>query len=139
MSEIIHSGIVKKITQNYLEVSVTAGNACDGCHARSVCQPSGSHEKIIRVEGQYTMISAGDRVVVSMRAIQGFGAVVMAYLIPAFIMVTTLFVVRASGSSDGISALFALVATGCWFVILWLFRNRIQRRVMFSVRKEAAL
>lgn len=130
---------MKKITQDYLEVSVSAGSACDGCHARSVCQPGGEREKIIRVDGSYPMIFPGDRVVVSMQSGQGFGAVVMAYIIPVIVLVSTLFAVKGAGVNDGISALSALTATGFWFVILWLFRHRIQRRVMFSVKKEITL
>lgn len=139
MSEINHSGIVKKITQNYLEVSVAAGTACDGCHARSVCLPGGDREKIIRVEGNHPLISPGDRVMVSMKAGQGFGAVVLAYLIPVIVMVTTLFTVIGAGGSDGMAAFSALSATAIWFFILWLLKSRIQRRVIFSVRKENIL
>lgn len=134
-AKIIRYGIVKKITATSAEVWIAAESACAGCHSKSVCAASSIQEKVIQADLPADPIRVGDQVEVLMKESLGHLAVFLAYVLPMVFFVAPLFILHHMGFSDGIAALSSLAFTAAYFLVLWLFRNKLRKKFSFSIRK----
>jgi sigma-E factor negative regulatory protein RseC len=134
MSYSEHAGIVNKITEKGCEVLVTVGDACQGCHAKSVCSTSGEQGRSIFVRQAPVHLRSGDRVVVTMHSSLGLKAVLFFYIIPFITLIATLFISLAKGFHEALAALFSILSLTLCFLILYLFRQKIERTVEFKIK-----
>jgi len=128
-----HDGTVIKVDGNSVVVSITSSAACSGCHAEGLCGISGKEEKIIDVKGRYD-VTPGDPVTVLMEQSTGYRAVVLSYLIPLLIVITGLVILNLLSFNEltaGLVSIFLLVP---WFLILFFFRNKINRSFTFTLK-----
>ena len=84
-----HDGKVKKVESNSVLVIITSSPACSGCHAEGLCGISGKEERIVDVKGRYN-VSPGDMVTILMEQKTGYKAVVLSYLVPLVIFISSL-------------------------------------------------
>lgn len=134
-NQISHPGIVKKITDKGVEVIISAESACGTCQSQSSCPASEMKEKLILVKDAKVEVTPGEQVNVVMHASLGRLAVAVAYLFPFVVMLAVLFLSHGLGFSDGISALSAVAITLVYFLVVWLFRNRLGKTFLFSIEK----
>lgn len=116
---------------------VSQQSACEGCHAKGVCGEQGK-ERVIDVETPYaTHFSVGERVVVALlRRSMAFSSVVWAYVLPLVVLMATLLVLKARAVADGTAAIAAIGAVVLYYVGLYLFRNKIDKKIEFTIIKE---
>lgn len=136
MSEetISHEGIVTKITDDILEIKITALSACAACHAKSACNMSDQQEKILTVprpENQEFHLFQKVNVVMAVR--QGNKAAVLAYLIPIILLLAVLFTCLGLGLGDGLSALISIAALIPYYIVLYLQRDKIKRQFEYRI------
>lgn len=134
MSYLEHAGIVNKITKEGVEVSVVVGDACQGCHAKSVCNTSGEQQRSIFIRSTPHHLKTGDRVIVTMQSSLGVRAVVFAYIIPFMTLTATLFICLALGLNEALAALSAILSMALYFLILYLFRKKLERTIEFKIK-----
>jgi len=132
-STIQHDGKVRKVDGNSVLVSITSNSACSGCHAEGLCGISGKEEKIIDIKGSYN-VSPGDSVTVMMEQSTGYKAVVLSYLVPLAIVVASLIVCNILSFNELISGLISISLLAPWYMILYLFRNKINRSFTFTLK-----
>ena len=130
-----HDGIVKKVDTNTITVTLLTSCACSGCHAEALCNLSGKEYKSIEIKGNFNF-STGDRVTVLMKQSMGYRAVIIGYLIPLFLVVSGLSVMISLGIKELIAGLGSLAILIPYFMVLHLFRERINRSFTFSIREE---
>jgi positive regulator of sigma E activity len=128
-----HDGTVKKVDGNSVLVSITSNSACSGCHAEGLCGISGKEEKIIDIRGRYN-VSPGDSVTVIMKQSTGYKAVVLSYLIPLVIVITGLIVCNLLSLNELTAGLVSISFLVPWYLILYLFRNKINRSFTFTLK-----
>ncbi|TFG41044.1 MAG: Fis family transcriptional regulator [Bacteroidia bacterium] len=128
-----HDGTVKKADGNSVLVSITSNAACSGCHGEGLCGISGKEEKIIVVKGRYD-VSPGDQVTVLMKQSTGYKAVVFSYLIPLVIVVASLIIFNLLSFNELTAGLISISLLVPWFLILYLFRNKINRSFTFTLK-----
>jgi positive regulator of sigma E activity len=128
-----HDGTVKKVDGNSVLVSITSNSACSGCHAEGLCGISGKEEKIIDIKGRYE-VSPGDSVTVMMEQSTGYKAVVLSYLIPLVIVITGLIICNILSLNELTAGLVSISLLGPWYLILYLFRNKINRSFTFTLK-----
>jgi sigma-E factor negative regulatory protein RseC len=128
-----HDGTVKKVDGNSVLVSITSNAACSGCHAEGLCGISGKEEKIIDIRGRYN-VSPGDSVTVLMEESAGYKAVVLSYLVPLVFIVTGLIICNILSINELMSGLISISLLAPWYMILYLFRNRIDRSFTFTLK-----
>ena len=123
-SQIEHSGVVSRIVGDTVHVTITSHSACGSCKARQACGLAETQEKVVEVRtpaaAQY---APGDAVVVGVRRRAGGIAVLLAV---------------AAGPlhwSEGHAALAALAGVALYYVVLWLFRKRIEHTIQFTITK----
>ncbi len=80
-------------------------------------------------------LQTGDTVEVIIKQRMGWKAVVIAYIVPLIVLVGTLAVLDMRMESEALAGVIALGVTGVYFIVLRLFRDKLQREFSFSIRK----
>lgn len=132
-----HRGIVERIEDNVVMVKVERQSACAGCHAKGLCGESGQ-ERIIEVRTPNAKeFQPAERVIVALeRESMGFMSVVWAYLLPLVLLLAVLFAANALGLGDGPAAIASLASTAAYYVMLYILRRHIDRKIKFTIIKE---
>lgn len=116
-----------------VEAEMIVSGACGDCKAKSVC----GGEKESRVVSAYTehanIFKVGDQVTISIEQIMGYKAITFSYIIPLIVMLVALAITH-SRWGDLVAGVSALGACAVYFVILALFRNRLEKVIVFSVK-----
>ena len=136
MSEetISHEGVITKITDNVLEIKIVAQSACAACHAKSACTMSDHAEKVLTVpkpEGQDFQLFQKVKVVMAVG--QGNKAAVLAYLVPIILLLAALFICLGLGVSEGLSALIGIGTLIPYYLVLYLFRDKLKKRFEYRI------
>lgn len=134
-NRIQHEGIVKSISTQTLEVSITNHSACSGCHAKSACGMADLKQKIIVAQRPQETIQPGDKVMVYASVNNAFYSVLLAYIMPSILILAAIFFLEKSGSSELYAAIISLVLLTGYFFILYFCRNKIARKINFTVEK----
>lgn len=131
---IVHKGVVRSVTDNEILVAIATQSACGDCHAKNICGFSEISEKIVRIDkNTKTSVTIGDEVQLEMASSLGMKAVLMAYIIPLFILVATLFI-SMFFTNDLIAALLSIGITACYYLFLYKKSRKIEREFSFSIK-----
>lgn len=133
-----HSGEVIRVEGSKVYVRMTVGSACGSCHARAVCGAGESADKVVEVDGVVASdYQVGEIVEVALQQrSMGVRSVVYAYVIPLLVLCVLLFVPVAMGLGEGVAALMALVGVVCYYLLLYILRNRIGKTIKFIIIKQ---
>ncbi|WP_251622375.1 SoxR reducing system RseC family protein [Odoribacter lunatus] len=135
-NKIEHDGIVKNITTDTVDVIIESLSACAGCHAKSVCGMTDAKRKTITAERPSFPIAAGDKVTVYASLNNAVYSVILAYIIPVIIIILLLFLLLYLGCDETLAAVSALGGITVYFIILYLNRRRIGRKIKFTIEKN---
>ena len=131
-----HAGRVVSVAGSQLKVEITTQTACAACHAKAVCGASDGKTRIIPVRRPDDgTIAVGDEVNVIIRQGQGFKAVLIAYLIPLFILLVLLLTLPMFFENELVTGLGALGFVALYYLILAQFRDRLNSGFIFTVEK----
>ena len=118
-------------------VAIEVNEACGSCASRKACAMGQSAKRDITV---YTTdafeYSVGEVVNVAAKQSLGVVAVFLCYVVPLVVLVGALTIAVAVGVSEGLAALLSLGATLLYYAVLYLFRNRISKRIIFTINKK---
>ena len=127
-----HKGVVERVDGEMAVVRIAQTSACAACHAAKMCMASESREK--RIEARLTApVQVGQEVDVVVREELGWLAVVLAYVIPFVLLVAAVAGLNKLGWSEAWAGTGALVSVAVYYVVLRLFRDRLQRKFTFYV------
>ena len=145
-----HDGIVIAIYEDGTAlVRIVQTSACAACKAKAMCASAESAEKEMRVQlaypnplptgkGENTALqtyAVGDSVEVMVQQKMGWKAVLLAYILP-FIVMMIVMVILNDFVKEAIAGTIALCSLGLYFIVLGLFRERIQKEFSFTARKK---
>ena len=151
-----HDGIIIALNEDGTAlVRIVQTSACAACKAKAMCASAESAEKEMTVtlayphplpEGKgvntaHQTYAIGDEVEVMVQQKMGWKAVVLAYLLPFFVMLAVVAV--GSGIGNRISEIgeevigtVALCAMAVYYIVLGLFKDKLQREFSFTARKK---
>ncbi len=136
--EIRHEGRVVEVRDGEVDVLIVPQSACGSCRSRSMCAMSENTEKIITVaDGYSSYYKVGDAVDVSTEKIMGIKAVFVAYVYPFVGMLACLLILLKAGLGELTAGLSALGFVALYFLGLMLFRNKLQREIIFKISPKA--
>lgn len=136
MSGIIeHPGTVLFIQNGTARIKITQYSACSGCHARSACSLSDSCEKEIDIPYTGTGLQAGDSVIITGTEQIGNRAVRMAFIYPFIVLFITLLAVFYYTEDEFISGIVALASLIPYYAILYFFKSKLKKRLVFSLKQ----
>lgn len=147
-----HDGIIIALNGDGTAlVRIVQTSACAACKAKAMCASAESVEKEMTVmllgDGQWAV---GDTVEVMVQQKMGWKAVMLAYLLPFFVMLAVMFIGNGLlAMGDGVTGLLgdeakreavlgtvALCAMAMYYLVLGLFKDKLQREFSFTARKK---
>lgn len=131
-----HNGIIDRIEGGIIYVRITQQSACAGCHAKSMCSASDSKEKIIEVVDRSNAYSPSEEVVLIGRSALGLQAVFFAFVIPLILVVAALFAGTSLEWPETTTALIALIVLVPYYGLLYLLREKLKRKFIFTLEKR---
>ena len=137
-TEIIeHEGVVECVLPDAVHVKITSRSACGACKARQACGMAEAQEKIVVVmTHEAARYLPGDAVRVGVRKMAGRIAVLLAYGGALVVLLAALVLsIVVCGASDGVGLVAALASVGLYYLLLWLFRRRIEHTIQFTITK----
>ena len=147
-----HDGIIIALNEDGTAlVRIVQTSACAACKAKAMCASAESAEKEMTVmllgNGQWAV---GDTVEVMVQQKMGWKAVVLAYLLPFFVMLAVMFIGNGLlAMGDGATGLLgdeakreavlgtvALCAMALYYLVLGMFKDKLQKEFSFTARKK---
>ena len=146
-----HDGIIIALNEDGTAlVRIVQTSACAACKAKAMCASAESAEKEMTVvllgDGQWAV---GDTVEVMAQQKMGWKAVVLAYLLPFFVMLAVMFIgngLLAIGDGqlamgdgakrEAVLGTVALCAMAVYYLVLGMFKDKLQKEFSFTARKK---
>ena len=134
-----HDGIIIALNEDGTAlVRIIQTSACAACKAKAMCASAESAEKEMTVvllgDEQWAV---GNEVEVMVQQKMGWKAVVLAYLLPFFVMLAVMFVGNAIWAvREEILGTIALCAMALYYLVLGLFKDKLQKEFSFTARKK---
>ena len=138
MAGVKHLGEVIRIEGDVVAVRMTVNSACSACHAKGVCGASEQTDKIVEVETtDASMYKVGDSVEVALlQRDMGSKSVILAYVVPFFVLTLALVGALLLGASEGVAVLAAIAGVALWYGVLFLLRDKVKNRIKFIIIKQ---
>ena len=134
IDKISHSGIVENVTEGHVVVRILQTSACAACKIAGHCNASEAKEKLVDVRcSNVAAYQSGQQVVVSASRDVANRALLLGFGVPFVILVGVLIVTLRLIGNEGVAALLALGALVPYYLLLWLLRDNIGRRVSFQI------
>lgn len=134
-NKIKHVGVVESVNGGRIQVRIIQSSACASCKAAKQCHTSESKEKVVDIYSDDTEYVIGQRVMVMASYKVGLVAVSLAMLVPLVLMTSILFLLTACGYDEITTAVVSLLSLIPYYIILFIFRNQINKRVTFTIEK----
>ncbi len=131
-----HKGVVSEVGEKLVEVEFVTESACSECKAKGLCGVEEGDKRFVTVyepNAQYFVV--GEEVMIGVSEVMGMKAAVYAYIIPFFILLGGLLLTTHLGWSEVVSGLSSLGLMCLYYVGLWFFRRRIEKEIVFKIRK----
>jgi len=123
------------VSGNMAHVAIVQTSSCAACKARNMCMSSESRQKEMDALMLEPM-QAGDRVEVEVRERLAWRAVLLAYMLPFFAMMAVMITLNvATDYSEAVVGSLSLAAIALYYILLGLFKNRLQKQFSFTARK----
>jgi sigma-E factor negative regulatory protein RseC len=128
---------VESVAEGCVKVRILQTSACAACKVASHCNASDKKEKIVEVfcddaasyqKGQEVRVTASKQVAAN-ALLLGFG---LPFLLLMLILIVTL---KLSGN-EGVAAIAALASLVPYYLVLWLFKDRIRQRLAFALERN---
>lgn len=137
MSERIeHSGFVTRVEGKNIQVQIIQMSACSSCHAKGACSAADMDEKFVDVESTDDTLRIGDQVNIVGESSTGLLAVLLAFVIPFMLILTSLFVLRDIVPNEAVSGTVSLALLIPYYIILSLFNKKLKRKLQFRIEKK---
>ena len=147
-----HDGIIIALNEDGTAlVRIVQTSACAACKAKAMCASAESAEKemtvvllgeeAMRREGERRGFAVGDTVEVMVQQKMGWKAVILAYLLPFFVMLAVVAVGSGIGNriaeiGEEVIGTVALCAMAVYYIVLGLFKDKLQREFSFTAKRK---
>ena len=134
-----HDGIIIALNEDGTAlVRIVQTSACAACKAKAMCASAESAEKEMTVvllgDEQWAV---GNEVEVMVQQKMGWKAVVLAYLLPFFVMLAVMLIGNAIWAvREEILGTVALCAMALYYLVLGMFKGKLQKEFSFTARKR---
>lgn len=134
-----HDGIIIALNEDGTAlVRIVQTSACAACKAKAMCASAESAEKEMTVvllgDKQWAV---GNEVEVLVQQKMGWKAVILAYLLPFFVMLAVIFMGNALWNvREEILGTAALCAMALYYIVLGQFKSKLQKEFSFTAKKK---
>ncbi|MBR6899526.1 MAG: SoxR reducing system RseC family protein [Bacteroidales bacterium] len=144
-----HPGTILSINKNSVSVQIESVSACAACQAHSRCGFAESKTKTLDIPlscvapdlraslaQSDSQAIAHSQVLVTIDTSHGLLAVLIAYLLPALLLIGVIVVLSLAGLPEWAVILLSLASLGLYILLLVLFRQRIDNHFTLKVEKS---
>ena len=136
-SHLSREGVVIDMDQHFISVEILCRAACATCRAKSLCSPGDEEVRVIEVANSgFTTYEIGEKVNLKIRSSLGAKAVWICYVMPAIILILTIFATHFLGASEPASGLTSIIAVAIYYFIIWLMKDRFSKEFVFEIEKS---
>lgn len=129
-----HPGVVVGISEQNLDIEILSASSCGSCNIKSACGMSEMKEKRVTVPKPADReFIVGQPVSITMSARQGNKAALLAYFIPALIIIV-LTVVLSGFVQEWLAALAGIAAAAAYYIVLYFFRDKLKNEFTYEIR-----
>ena len=129
-----HPATITAVRHGSVTVQLHVVSACASCEAHGHCGFADSKEKTMDVDTpQWQHYRTRDHVTVAIHSNRGLQAVLIAYLIPALLLLATFATLTALHLSEGWVAVVTLLAVALYGLLLYALRHRLQRKFTITI------
>lgn len=131
-----HSGIVEDIKNGWMKIRIMQTDGCASCELSSHCHTSaGGKGKVIDIldEKNTKRYKIGDEVMIKASAETGWTAVLLAFIVPFFILIVAVFGMSLFTTNEPLMAVVGLLALIPYYIIIYMLRDKISRKLSFSI------
>ena len=129
-----HEGIISKISENGITVSLKGNVNCEGCKAQSACGVSDSNDKEIEIVNSAQSFKLNEPVDVVLKRALGLKAVFWAYVFP-FILMFLVLIITSLFLKEWVAGLFSLAILVPYYFMLFVLKDRFQKAFQVSILK----
>lgn len=129
-----HEGIISKISENGIIVSLKGNVNCEGCKAQSACGVSDSNDKEIEISNPTQSFQLNEPVDVVLKRALGLKAVFWAYVFP-FILMFLILVITSFFLKEWIAGLISLAVLIPYYFMLFVMKDWFQKAFQVSILK----
>lgn len=130
-----HLGTIDRIEDGVAHVMITSESACASCHAKGVCSAADQEEKFLDIPLREVSYEQGESVRVQVARRLGFKAVALGYFYPFLLLMAVLIFLIVSGAPELRAGSLALLSLIPYYLLLYVFRKRIESTFTFSIKK----
>jgi positive regulator of sigma E activity len=135
MKKITHEGVITKITNNEIEVTVKVTGACASCQLNKMCISTESAEKIIIVpKKDNDNYRLGEHVEISSTTRQGYVAVCLVYVLPVILLVTAYFISFSYFDNELLSASVSIGIIILYDILIYFLNPLIKNKISFKLK-----
>lgn len=132
-----HIGTIINVENGCIVVKIMQASACTTCEAASLCKSSETKEKTIEVfTPQTSEYKVGEVVKVVGSVSMGLKAIVWAYVLPLLLLISLLITVMEFTNHDALAAIVGICSLIPYYIVLYLFRNKISGNFQFNIEKQ---
>ena len=131
-----HEGVVSKITNDVVTISLKGNINCEGCKAKAACGVSESNDKEIEVPISNQQLNLNENVEVLLNKNLGLKAVFWAYVFPFIIMLTVL-LIASTLFQEWIAGLLSIAILLPYYLMLYVLRSTFKKAFKLSILKMA--
>jgi len=136
-SNISHSGIVDSISDEVVRVRVVQSSSCASCKVATYCSSAESKEKFIDVKcNNASHFSVGQKVRVCTDNANGAKAVILAFAIPAVLLLVTVALCIYLGITEGYAALAGIGILIPYYIGIYFFNDILSKELTFTIEKD---
>jgi len=126
---------VKEVKDTSLIVNIVSQSACSTCHAKGACTAADYQDKEIEVSGYKNSYEVGQMVTILFKQSKGFAAVIWGYVIPFFLVLSTLIIALELTNDELKSGLLSLIILIPYYITLYFFRHFLKKVLKFELEE----
>lgn len=134
-----HTGVIESIRGDIVRVCIEQRSACSGCKVASQCNASEHRVRTIDVRcprGGAAAWRVGQHVRVTLPATTALHALLLSFGLALAVMMAVMIAVWSlSGGNETLAAVCALGSLAPYYLLVYLFRDRIGRKVNFGLQR----
>ncbi|MDR0729176.1 MAG: SoxR reducing system RseC family protein [Prevotellaceae bacterium] len=134
-SQIIHRGVVERVTPETIEVRISVASSCGACRAKGLCRAAGAGEKQVVVPNRGQAVQAGDEVRVILVSGGELAAVWWGYVCPLALLLVILVLLQAHDCPSVWSGVASIGGVAGYYGVLYAVRNTLKRTFEFEIEK----
>lgn len=139
METINKSGIIKNVKNDEITVEIMSCSACSSCAVKNYCNGAEAKQKEIIVKNKEAdKFNVGEEVVIEIDEKQALKSIIIAYVIPLILMISTIIGVISYQQDEIIGGICGIIVLIPYYFGLFLARDKLKSGFEFKISKKDA-